>query len=444
MANCVKCGAPLREGAKFCGACGAKIELQRFCTQCGEPLEPGEKFCTQCGAPVEGAPAPAPKRRGRPPKNPAAVAAPAAPKANKEKKPDFPDVRGFYGKKDKAVSASDEALVWGEGGKVYCLDRNWNIRLKEMDSVGSIIQTKENILVLDRTYDSDCVDHLVLKTFDKQLSLLSEKEFDSWPDDCVEGHEYYMTQFDLFILQHTEADDVDLSDPIDTDISLRQIDLSTGETKEWSWDRLEWKGWTVSFDGGAFLGVDGGRPYLFVSLQKEDDRASAILIFDPQTGGFSLLWQGGYVSDEGRPMFFDWKKRIMWTRPTKAEIESRSNLTKKSLVARKIAPNAPILSAMPTWQEFPDGYGSFSYFDGEHAYYAPRYYEFYGFDKFSGQSEDWNRSGHGRTETAVVWPQTDKIVMDLMADYYYTVYPMSVAKPDYGELITPKKIDWPL
>lgn len=60
MANCTNCGAPLRDGAKFCGICGTKIEVQRFCTECGEKLEPGENFCTQCGTPVEGVAFPKP------------------------------------------------------------------------------------------------------------------------------------------------------------------------------------------------------------------------------------------------------------------------------------------------------------------------------------------------------------------------------------------------
>ena len=86
MANCTKCGAPLREGAKFCGACGAKVEVQRFCTECGEKLEPGEKFCSYCGTPAEGAPrasappvkrAPAPRAAAAPAKR--APTPPAAP-----------------------------------------------------------------------------------------------------------------------------------------------------------------------------------------------------------------------------------------------------------------------------------------------------------------------------------------------------------------------------
>lgn len=452
MANCVKCGAPLRAGAKFCGACGAKIEAPRFCTQCGQSLEPGEAFCTQCGAPADG-PAPAPRRRGRPPKDAApadgpasvpkrrgrppknaAAAVPAAPKANREKKPDYPDVRGFYrahyGQR-KAVSAGDEALVWCEGGKLYRLERDWTLHSWEDSCVLDVIQTKEAILVLqERDYEENL---LVLKTYDKQLSLLSEKVLCQVPaGDAVESYHAFMTQFDLFVLQYTEAYDAELDRDISTDISLRQIDLATGETREWRWDRLEWEGWTVSVS--AIDAVDGERPYLPVELYQGEDGEYAILIFDPQTGGFSALWQGGYFK-EGRPMFYDWEKRVMWTHPTKAEMERRQDLTKKSLVARKIAPSAPMLSNMSTWKEYHEG-GYFTYFDGRRAYYAPAYFQFFCYGESGIQSEDWNRSGHGRAETAVVWPQADKIVMDLMADYYYTIYPLSESRPSYDELIS--------
>ena len=447
MANCVKCGALLRAGAKFCGACGAKIEAPRFCTQCGQSLEPGEAFCTQCGAPADGpapvpkrrgrppkdaapadGPAPVPKRRGRPPKDAAAAAVPATPKANRAKKPDYPDVRGFYGR-HKAVSAGDEALVWYRDCKLYCLERDWT--LHSQDDTGCIydvIQTKDAILVLDYDYAEPC---WALKTYDRKLSLLSKKVLCEAPDaDAVESYHAFLTQFDLYVLQYTEAYDAALDRDISTDISLRRVDLATGETREWRWDRLEWEGWTVSVS--AIDAVDGERPYLPVELYQGEDKEYAILIFDPQTGGFSALWQGGYFK-EGRPMFYDWEKRVMWTHPTKAEIERRQDLTEKSLVARKIAPGTPMLSTMSIWKEYREG-SSFTYFDGEHAYYAPSYYTFFGYIKSGDQSEDWNESTHGRTETAVVWPQEGKIVMDLEADCY-TVYPLEVTKPSYDELI---------
>lgn len=51
---CVKCGAQLREGAKFCNECGAKQEKLQ-CSNCGTELAPGAKFCSDCGTKVESA-----------------------------------------------------------------------------------------------------------------------------------------------------------------------------------------------------------------------------------------------------------------------------------------------------------------------------------------------------------------------------------------------------
>lgn len=63
--NCVNCGAPLKDGAKFCISCGAPqaaaapAPAPSVCTRCSAPLKPGAKFCISCGNSV-GAPAPAP------------------------------------------------------------------------------------------------------------------------------------------------------------------------------------------------------------------------------------------------------------------------------------------------------------------------------------------------------------------------------------------------
>jgi ribosomal protein L40E len=53
MTPCVKCGAQLREGAKFCNDCGSKQEKIQ-CANCQNELIAGAKFCNECGTKVEG------------------------------------------------------------------------------------------------------------------------------------------------------------------------------------------------------------------------------------------------------------------------------------------------------------------------------------------------------------------------------------------------------
>lgn len=76
--KCVQCGAEIKDGAKFCQACGAKqdvpTEEKRFCKSCGAPLKPGAAFCTACGAKITSEPQQKPEKEtaGQP-------SAPAAP-----------------------------------------------------------------------------------------------------------------------------------------------------------------------------------------------------------------------------------------------------------------------------------------------------------------------------------------------------------------------------
>ena len=53
MNNCIKCGAELREGAKFCNKCGEPVQTKVFCHQCGVELEPNDMFCHVCGASMQ-------------------------------------------------------------------------------------------------------------------------------------------------------------------------------------------------------------------------------------------------------------------------------------------------------------------------------------------------------------------------------------------------------
>ena len=50
MADCMKCGQPLKDGSSFCAQCGAAV---RYCPQCGKLLKDGAHFCAECGAAVD-------------------------------------------------------------------------------------------------------------------------------------------------------------------------------------------------------------------------------------------------------------------------------------------------------------------------------------------------------------------------------------------------------
>lgn len=55
--ECSECHSPLREGAKFCGECGATltspppppVEAGATCPDCAQPALAGDRFCRECG-----------------------------------------------------------------------------------------------------------------------------------------------------------------------------------------------------------------------------------------------------------------------------------------------------------------------------------------------------------------------------------------------------------
>lgn len=54
---CAECGAPLKENAKFCVKCGAKVPPKEpavsFCPQCGVKIEGPAGFCPECGTKLD-------------------------------------------------------------------------------------------------------------------------------------------------------------------------------------------------------------------------------------------------------------------------------------------------------------------------------------------------------------------------------------------------------
>jgi membrane protease subunit (stomatin/prohibitin family) len=50
--KCIKCGAQLHPGAKFCSDCGTSQGPSK-CSKCQADLAPGAKFCNECGTKVE-------------------------------------------------------------------------------------------------------------------------------------------------------------------------------------------------------------------------------------------------------------------------------------------------------------------------------------------------------------------------------------------------------
>jgi class 3 adenylate cyclase/tetratricopeptide (TPR) repeat protein len=56
--RCPQCAHENARGVKFCGECGARLQLP--CPACGVANPPANKFCQECGAPLTAAPAPTP------------------------------------------------------------------------------------------------------------------------------------------------------------------------------------------------------------------------------------------------------------------------------------------------------------------------------------------------------------------------------------------------
>ncbi len=444
MTTCSNCGAPLREGAGFCSACGTAVNTAVFCSQCGTELSAGDKFCYACGAPVKAAApkaAPAareqPRRRGRPPKN----AAPA-PAEEVSMKDTYPSVLGFYESRYKAVSISDRAIVFSHGGSIYHLDKDLHMLSHDIGyGPFRVVQTKTGLRVLSEEY-GDSGRTLELLEMDDGLKILSRRQVATLPgDDMPEECGYAMSEHYLFVVRYLPVENED-GDTIHQDITFTRLCLDSGEELVLSGNDVQVEGCPLS--GCGQLLADSGTLYVYGDVQERDEDGDAsypsvLMAIDFDTGTFRPIWKSERrFRYRGRPQFFDFAKGIMWTYPREMEMKRRGweKSPEKYLVPRKIGWNTPILANYKVWtlNDQTDWSRNFGYFDGEHAYFAPDYWHFYMVDAYGNISEDWNPTVHGRTETAVVWPQGGKVIADLLADYYYTAYPLeSYACPTYKE-----------
>ena len=82
--KCDECGQELPEGARFCTACGRRVEAAIECPQCHTQAPPGAKFCFKCGTALDAAPRPV---RSEPVKAPASRDAPSPPHAAARARP---------------------------------------------------------------------------------------------------------------------------------------------------------------------------------------------------------------------------------------------------------------------------------------------------------------------------------------------------------------------
>ena len=58
MRTCRNCGAQLDDDARFCTACGTKVEDPgRVCPNCGAKVDDDAHFCTECGTKLDVSPA---------------------------------------------------------------------------------------------------------------------------------------------------------------------------------------------------------------------------------------------------------------------------------------------------------------------------------------------------------------------------------------------------
>ena len=428
MATCNCCGAELTPKDKFCWQCGAKVEQKLYCTNCGAELTPKDKFCWQCGTP---APAPAAPARVRPASFQPAPAAQTV--GNLEDT--YPNVKGFYETADAkdAVSVSDRAIVWADTyGVIHRLGKDEDYLLKRTCYawVVSVVQTPNGILAVEKdqyAHSNACT--FSVKEYDDDLHLLSTREWKvpqrfSSPDDYVA--EAALSEHYLFIVYKPSENGKYV---------FMRICLDNGSVVKVSRSAANVNGASITVVNRLL--ADSGILYITGETEGTDEYGDEITCeffatvnFD--TDAIDLIWKGEKnISLNGRPHFFDFAKKIMWTELTEDEagIYKPEYLRKYLLAPRRIGPNTCILPGEQLLISQEGGY--FSYFDGKNYLTASHYANFFAHPNWGSDTIKWYSGGHGRSERTVVWPEQGIAIGDLRADDQFTVYPLNY-DPDNG------------
>ncbi|MDO5478532.1 MAG: zinc-ribbon domain-containing protein [Clostridia bacterium] len=414
---CNKCGKELVSGALFCSFCGAKQIA--VCANCGTELMSGALFCHKCGT-----------KAGAVKEKAEAVKAVTSAKA-------ATDLRGLHCNFVNQFCANNKVLAFSDYNSTYLFDKGSLYKIAEASKYLGMTDEAVYACVVD--YDDEDGNYVVrAKKYDYKLNLLSQQEKDRYAPEGPVSVFYTMNGCTLYKVSYTNERDRD-GNGIYVKLSFIKTNLETGEKKEYKLDKLAVAGGLFTDFSDNFVLVDEDKLYLrgaLVTYDEDDDSYidSAVVTFDFAEGKAELLWK-----DEGReygkPLFFDFTKKIMWTYTTESEDNAAGRsyaYGKRTVVARRIAPGSAILSDFKVWENMKFSRG-FGYFDGEKSYASDSGYTFFGVMENGIRSEDWNKTGHGRAETTVVWD--GKIISDIYADYHYYSYPAEFSKPDEGGIV---------
>jgi len=399
--KCIKCSKELPEGSVFCCFCGEKQKA--LCSSCGAELVCGALFCHKCGA-KQG------EEKKEQAKAPEMKIKSSVPEEHK-------DIHGFYNSAWLNFDVSENLVVFADGNGLYSATADGKL-YRRSDYPIAVATDGVTVYAVEDDFSNE---RLVIKKYSDKLSLISEKNLGVAGNVCADGYQkiYTLTcdayyQVSLRVWGNNPAEDIEiikaeLDFPIPEKIKVGQI---------------TWGGYTVQSVGNRLL-VDNDVLYFEAdAVNDEDDFSKLLIAYDISEREYEVIWHG---TNSGKPLFFDFEKKIMWT---KAKDSEAGKLPPNALVSRLIAPQAPMLYNTGVWSLDEE---RIRYFDGNKAYEAPSYYQFYAVDNSGRRSGNWNPTTHGMADKAIMW--NGNIIMNLEDYDIYTSYPAEFECPDNSRRI---------